>query len=106
MRSSQFRFLPTWFGNVAMSSPHLMTLSTLALVASVCMPNPAEAQTPPDVLAAQVRAQGYHCEPPLSAKRDANQSRPDQAVWILTCRTSTFRIKLDPDMASQVEEVN
>ena len=87
-----------------MDSPQLMVLSTLALVESMCVDNRAEAQTPPNFLAAQIRTQGYHCKAPLSAKKDAKRSRPDEAVWILKCRGSTFRIRLDPDMAARVEK--
>lgn len=66
----------------------------------------APPQTAPEALAAQLRAQGYHCEPPLHAERDTRLSRPDEAVWILKCKTSTFRIRLDPDMAAQVDEID
>jgi hypothetical protein len=87
-----------------MDRAHLIMLS--ALVASLCASSPATAQTAPDVLAAQIRAQGYQCKPPVSAERDANASKPDEAVWILKCSASTFRIRLDPDMAAHVEELN
>lgn len=89
-----------------MDRPQLIVLSTLALVASTFVYNWAEAQTPPNVLAAQIRAQGYHCKAPLSAKRDAKRSKPDEAVWILKCRGSTFRIRLDPDMAAHIEKLS
>ena len=89
-----------------MDSPQLIVLSTLVLVASMCIDNQAEAQTPPNVLAARIRAQGYHCKVPLSAKRDARRSKPDEAVWILKCRGSTFRIRLDPDLAARVEKLS
>jgi hypothetical protein len=88
-----------------MDGARLITLSILALAASICVSERAKAQTPPDVLAAQIRAQGYHCEPPFSAERDVKQSKPDEAVWILKCRASTFRIRLDPDMAAHVDEI-
>jgi hypothetical protein len=87
-----------------MVSRCLIALSTLALVASA--DSQAASQTPSDVLAAQIRAQGYHCDPPISAERDASSSKPDEAVWILKCRASTFRVRLDPDMAAHVEKLN
>jgi hypothetical protein len=77
----------------------------LALAASISASGSAPAQTAPEVLAAQIRAQGYQCEPPLSAERDARQSKPDEAVWILKCKISTFRVRLDPDMAAHVDEI-
>jgi hypothetical protein len=91
---------------MAMDNSQLIILSIFAVAASICVCARAEAQTSPEVLAAQIRAQGYHCEPPLSAERDAELSKPNQAVWILKCRASTFRIRLDPDMAAKVEKLN
>jgi hypothetical protein len=87
-------------------SPPLIALSCLAVAASQIMSDAAYAQTPPEVLAAQIRDQGYHCEPPFSARRYAKLSSPDAAVWFLKCRRSTFRIRLDPDMAAHVEKIN
>ena len=88
-----------------MDKSKLAILSIGMIAASILLSHAAEAQTPPDVLAAQIRAQGYRCEPPLRAKRDAKQSKPDRAVWILKCGASTFRIRLDPNMAAKVEKL-
>ena len=71
-----------------------------ALLAMLCSSN---AQTPADDVAAQVRAQGYRCDQPVTAKRDVKLSKPDSAVWILKCNKVTFRVRLDPDMAARVE---
>ena len=38
-----------------------------------------------DIVADQIRAQGYKCDSPQSAKRDPQTSKPDEAVWILKC---------------------
>jgi hypothetical protein len=59
-----------------------------------------------DLLAAQIRDQGYSCDKPLSAQRDSTHSRPDEAVWLLKCATETYRLRLIPDMAARVERVN
>ena len=66
----------------------------------------SSAQTPADDIAAQVRAQGYRCDQPVTAKRDVKLSKPDSAVWILKCNKVTFRVRLDPDMAAQVKKLN
>jgi hypothetical protein len=66
----------------------------------------AVAQTPQEDLAAQIREQGYRCDKPLSAQKDIGRSKPDQAVWVLKCKTATFRIRLNPDMAAQVKRLN
>ena len=66
----------------------------------------AVAQTPREDLAAQIREQGYRCGTPLNAQKDIRRSKPDQAVWILKCKTATFRIRLNPDMSAQVKRLN
>jgi hypothetical protein len=59
-----------------------------------------------DLLAAQIRDQGYSCDKPASAQRDVSSSRPDEAVWLLKCATETYRVRLIPDMAARVERLN
>jgi hypothetical protein len=81
------------------------SIALLALAASLCAIGYAAAQTSADVLAAQMRAQGYQCDPPLNAERDVKQSKPGEAAWILTCGKSKFRIRLDPGMAAHVEAI-
>lgn len=88
-----------------MDKSKLAVLSVWTVAASIFPSHTAEAQAPPEVLAAQIRAQGYRCEPPLRAKRDAKRSKPDRPVWILKCGASTFRIRLDPDMAAKVKKL-
>src|SRR5215467_10681032 len=73
------------------------------LIAMLCSPS---SQTPADDVAAQVRAQGYRCDQPITAKRDVRLSMPDSAVWILKCNKVTFRVRLDPDMAARVKKLN
>jgi hypothetical protein len=56
-------------------------------------------------VAAQVRAQGYRCDQPVTAKEDVKLSKPDSAVWILKCNQVTFRVRLYPDMAAYVKKL-
>jgi hypothetical protein len=58
-----------------------------------------------DVLATHLRLQGYKCDRAQSAERDAKQSRPDEAAWIVTCDTGTYRVQLMPHQAARVERV-
>ena len=62
--------------------------------------------TPPEVLASQLRLQGYRCEAPITAQRDAQLSRPDEAAWILKCANASYRIRLMPDMAARIERLD
>jgi hypothetical protein len=73
----------------------------LALHARQCLAQ----QTPADGIAAQIRAQGYRCDAPVSAERDAALSRPDEAVWILRCQNASYRVRLIPDLAARVEQL-
>ena len=62
-------------------------------------------QTPADGIAAQIRLQGYRCDDPVSAQRDAALSKPDEAVWVLKCQQATYRVRLIPDLAARVEQI-
>jgi hypothetical protein len=77
------------------------------VLGSVLIGSPAQAagETPRDILAAQIRIQGFACDKPLSAARDAKRSKPDHAVWVLKCSNATYRISRFPDMAAQVEQL-
>jgi len=76
---------------------------SLQLAISIAAMSGVSAQEPtPDLLAAQIRNQGYRCTQAISAKRDVRRSKPDQAVWILRCKNGSYRIRLTPDMAARV----
>ena len=65
----------------------------------------AVAETPQDMLAAQVRIQGIACGKALAAKRSAKLSRPDHEVWTLKCDNATYRVSRYPDMTAKVERL-
>jgi hypothetical protein len=73
--------------------------------ALIAMLSSSNAQTPADDVAAQVRAQGYQCNEPITAKRDVKISKPDSAVWLLKCNKVKFRVRLDPDMPAHVKKL-
>jgi hypothetical protein len=59
-----------------------------------------------NVLAAQLRDQGYACDQPQSAERDVQASTPDEAVWVVQCENAKYRMRLVPDMAAKVEQLD
>ena len=59
-----------------------------------------------EIIAVQVRDQGYACNKALSAERDEKLSKPDEAAWILKCENATYRVRLIPDMAAKVEKLD
>jgi hypothetical protein len=63
-------------------------------------------EDPTNIVADQIRAQGYKCDSPQSAKRDEQASKPDEAVWILQCESGSYRVRLIPDMAATVEKID
>ena len=69
-------------------------------------PARAQEEMPKEVLAVQVRKQGFSCASALSAQRDPARSKPDEAVWILTCEGATYRMRLVPDMAAAIERID
>jgi uncharacterized membrane protein len=66
---------------------------------------PANDEVPPDIIAVQIRKQGYACNNPSKAKRDAQASKPDEPVWILTCENATYRVRLVGNMADRIEKM-
>ena len=77
-------------------------LGMIGLQLAVLLANAAE-EMPAEIIAAQIRDQGYACDKALSAKRDGERS--DDAVWILKCQNETYRVRLVPDMAAKVERL-
>jgi hypothetical protein len=59
----------------------------------------------PEMLAAQIRAQGFSCEKALEATMDATLSTPDHDVWVLKCDNATYRVSRAPDMAAKVQQI-
>ena len=84
----------------------LMIQALIATAAAGALAAPALDESSKDVIAAQIRDQGYTCDTPQSATRDEQASRPDEAVWILQCETAKYRVRLDPDMAAKVERID
>ena len=81
---------------------------TLALVvAGALTADGASAQAAEEsiqgMLAAQIRSQGFVCDKPLGATKDAKRSRPDHIVWVLKCSNASYRVGRAPDMAATVE---
>lgn len=73
-------------------------------VAGVLLAAPSAAEeAPAEIIAAQVRQQGYACETALSAQRNRKASKPNETVWTLRCSNGTYRVRLVPDMAASVE---
>lgn len=93
----------------------LRTMATAAVAAACLAPAGLAQQSaqqlaqqqeaPAAIVAAQIRSQGYACSAPVSATRDRQASRPNATVWVLRCQNARYRVRLVPDMAAQVTQL-
>ena len=91
---------PRAMGRVALAILGLLGAGGAAIAAG------PSGEDPKDILAAQLRDQGYACDQPQSAERDVQASAPDEAVWIVQCDNAKYRMRLVPDMAAKVERLD
>ena len=78
-----------------------------ALVLTCVAASVADAQQDPkDIIASQIRSQGYACDKPKSATRDPQASKPYGTVWILACENARYRVTLVPNLAAKVELID
>ncbi len=80
----------------------LLAITTVAPLPATS-PAAAQAEMSKDIIAVQIRRQGFECESPQSAKRDEEASKPDAEVWVLTCEGVSYRVQLVPNQAAKVE---
>jgi hypothetical protein len=76
--------------------------------ANVCAAQAADQtlnETTPDILASQIRDQGFACNKAQDAHLDAKQSKPNETVWLLTCENDAYRMTLVPDMGARIEKL-
>ncbi len=80
-----------------------------ALAPLAATPSPARAADPKEVskeiIAVQIRKQGFACTNPQSATREGDATKYDDAVWLLKCDEATYKVQLIPDMAAKVERL-
>jgi hypothetical protein len=81
---------------------HISGITSLVLLLAA-VSQPAAQDTPVNIISDHIRRQGYACEEPRHAERDEKASRPNGAVWTLSCRNAKYRVTLIPDMAANVE---
>src|SRR6476660_1268863 len=62
---------------------------------------PQNSETPKDVIATQIRSQGFGCNQPRTAERDRLASIPNEGVWLLQCEDGNYRVRLIPHKAAK-----
>jgi hypothetical protein len=81
----------------------LVAISPVALGVAAGQTNAGD-NAAADIVATQVRDQGYQCDERTSATED--QESEDDAVWTLKCANATYRVRLVPDMAAAIERID
>jgi hypothetical protein len=69
------------------------------------LPEGEAQEGPKDIIAAQIRSQGFACDSPQSAEQDKEASAANAAVWMLRCQNANYRVTLIPNLAAKVEKV-
>jgi|SwirhisoilCB1_FD_contig_51_2053517_length_1364_multi_3_in_0_out_0_2 hypothetical protein len=70
------------------------------------VPVAAQQERPAEIIAAQIRTQGFRCDDPTRAEHEPKLSRPNEQVWVLRCANVTYRVRLVPDLAAHVERLD
>ena len=100
MQSEQFA-LPFGIGLTCLAS---LAGTALPLIPTLVVA--AGEESPAEIIAAQIRQQGFSCGKAQAAQRDIDASKPDEAVWVLHCDNASYRVRLIPDMAADVERID
>jgi len=58
-----------------------------------------------NIIAVQIRRQGFACTSPQKAERDKTIGNPDDPIWTLTCENAVYRVHLIPNQAAKVERL-
>lgn len=82
-----------------------LCLAFFAAISSLWPLAAMAAEVPKEIIAVQIRKQGYECKKPASAKRDG-EAKADDSVWILACEGARYRVTLVPKMAAKVERLS
>ncbi len=59
-----------------------------------------------DLVATEIRHQGYPCHEPSSAIRDKDESTPGETVWFIGCDNANYKVRLVPDMAAEITPID
>src|SRR5262245_40151512 len=71
----------------------------------LCLSAVSQARIPDlDILAAQLRKQGFTCNKPISAQVVEGEA-PLQKVYMLKCEGETYRMRLVPDQAAKIVQI-
>ncbi len=91
----------------------LVPLTVLALglafgIGDIALTSCAHAQQEKaaEIIAVQIRKQGYTCGKAEGAERDVEASKPNVPVWILKCDNARYRVHVLGSLADKVERLD
>lgn len=84
----------------------LVTLMTMIVAPGIAaaQSDDSDEKQAADLVATQVRDQGYACDDPVTAK--AEQGEDGDNVWRLDCQNASYRVRLVPDIAASIERID
>jgi len=102
--------IPAWFRTgwrwqMVFTPMRAICVVTVQLVIATFAQAVSAQETAKGLLAIQARAQGYRCDNPISATRDAKRSGPDVSFWVLRCERNSYTMRLAPDMAAHIQRL-
>jgi len=102
--------IPAWFRTgrrwqMVFTPMRAICVVTVQLVIATFAQPVSAQETAKGLLAIQARAQGYRCDNPISATRDAKRSGPDVSFWVLRCERNSYTMRLAPDMAAHIQRL-
>lgn len=86
-----------WISSVAVGA-----FTAVGLASSIATAAARDQSDVSTIVADQVRSQGFPCRNPSSTERVADESAPNQTVYLLKCEAVTYRVVLIPDQAALV----
>jgi Zn-dependent alcohol dehydrogenase len=66
----------------------------------------AQQEKAAEIIAVQIRKQGYTCGKAEGAERDVETSKPNVPVWILKCDNARYRVHVFGSLADKVERLD
>jgi hypothetical protein len=83
----------------------IVLVVAVAATTQVALPASSQAQpeTPTEIIASQLRRQGFPCTSPKPAVQDRKHSMPNATIWRVQCDEGSYRITLVPNLAARVE---
>lgn len=78
----------------------------VGLVSTSALAAESGLEPPMDLLATQLRDQGFACDHPDNAHLDQDASKPNAKVWVVECKGVHYRMTVVPDLAAKIEKLD